>query len=356
MPALADLARTIMIGLTVHAPAPVYTPPGKHPMSSSVKPFLMLVALLLAIPTAVRAQGTTETPPDAAPMHRIDAASPQGLRDLFRHTDQPLPLVSAHRGGPEQGYPENCLATFENTLRHTFAIMEVDPRYTRDGQIVLHHDDTLGRTTTGRGKVSDFTLAELKELRLKDPAGNVTEYQIPTLDEALEWARGKTVLVLDQKDVPAAERVKKIAQHQAESYTILIVYSFSDARAVYRLNPNVMMEVMIPSRAKAEEFDALGVPWANVVPFVGHTPPDDPALYEYIHRKGASCLIGTSRNLDRKVLTGQVADIGALEADYRAFLQRGADLIETDIPTLLGPLLYSKTTLPAAKAPYLHAK
>ncbi len=233
--------------------------------------------------------------------------------------------------------------------------MEVDP-YTRDGQIVLHHDDTCAAPRPAAARSPTSRSAELKELRLKDPAGNVTEYQIPHARRGPEWARGKTVLVLDQKDVPAAERVKKIAQHQAESYTILIVYSFSDARAVYRLNPNVMMEVMIPSRAKAEEFDALGVPWANVVPFVGHTPPDDPALYEYIHRKGASCLIGTSRNLDRKVLTGQVADIGALEADYRAFLQRGADLIETDIPTLLGPLLYSKTTLPAAKAPYLHAK
>ncbi|MCL4191396.1 MAG: glycerophosphodiester phosphodiesterase family protein [Thermoguttaceae bacterium] len=319
-----------------------------------MKSFLMLFVLLLAMPGAVRAQAAAGPPAGAALMHRIDARSPQGLRDLFRHTDQPLPLVSAHRGGPQPGYPENCLATFENTLLHTFAIMEVDPRYTKDGQIVLHHDDTLGRTTTGRGKVSDFTLAELKALRLKDSAGNATEYQIPTLDEALEWARGKTVLVLDQKDVPAAERVKKVAQHKAESYTILIVYSFSDARGVYRLNPNVMMEVMVPSRAKAEEFDALGVPWANVVPFVGHTPPDDPALYEYIHCKGASCLIGTSRSLDRKVLTGQVADIGALEAGYRALLQRGADLIETDIPTLLGPLLYSKVTLPAAKAPYLH--
>jgi len=63
------------------------------------------------------------------------------------------------------------------------------------------------------------------------------------------------------------------------------------------------------------------------------------ALYEFIHRQGASCMIGTSRNLDLRVTTRQVPDIKALEPDNRDFLRRGADLMETDIPTLLGPLL-----------------
>ena len=122
-----------------------------------------------------------------------------------------------HRGGPQKNLPENCLATFENTLRHTFAVMEIDPRYTKDGAIVLHHDAQLERTTTGHGLVAKFTLQELKQLRLKDPNGTVTEHQIPTLDEALEWARGKTILILDQKDVPVAARVRKIEEHKAEA-------------------------------------------------------------------------------------------------------------------------------------------
>ena len=50
----------------------------------------------------------------------------------------------------------------------------------------------------------------------------------------LEWARGKTVLVLDQKDVPVAARVKKIEEHKAESYAMLIVYSFQAPRSAMR--------------------------------------------------------------------------------------------------------------------------
>ena len=42
------------------------------------------------------------------------------LRALLRHTPERIPLVSAHRGGPSAGYPENCIATFENTLRQAW--------------------------------------------------------------------------------------------------------------------------------------------------------------------------------------------------------------------------------------------
>ena len=293
----------------------------------------------------------------AAParLHRLDPQTPQGLQELLGAGSGVLPIVSGHRGGAWQGFPENCLATFERTLAQTYAILELDPRYTKDGAIVMHHDATLERTTTGKGRVVDFTLAELQQLRLKDLAGNVTEHRIPTLDEVITWARGKAIVILDQKDVSSLDRAKIITRHRAESYVMLIVGSFKDVRAVHQLNPNLMMEIFTGTLAKAEEFDALGVPWRNVIPFLGHTPPEDAALYAYIHRKGARCIVGSSRNLDRQVLKRQVGDIKELEPAYRACLQRGADLIETDIPALLGPLLHRETAVPPALRKYFHA-
>ncbi len=321
---------------------------------------LTAVVLLLATSWTLgdeKARNTASAPP----VHRIDAKTSAGLMKLLAYTGEALPVVSGHRGGAAVGFPENCLATFEHTLEQTYALLEIDPRYAKDGAIVVHHDPTLERTTTGKGKVIDFTLTELKQLRLKDLAGNVTEYQMPTLDEALEWARGKAVLVLDQKDVPVAARVKKIEEHQAEAYAMLIVNTFKDAQACYALNPKIMMEVMIPNREKFAEFDKLGIPWSNLVAFVGHVPPEDKGLYEAIHAKGACCMIGTSRNLDRQVTSGhvnsgQVGDIKQLEGQYRAFLARGADLIETDIPAQLGPMLYGASSVPPSKADLLHMK
>ncbi len=290
------------------------------------------------------------------PLHRLVPQTPQDLQTILQFDGHPLPLVSAHRGGAWKGFPENCIATFEHTLQHTFAMLEIDPRRTKDGAIVVHHDATLERTTTGTGKVTDFTMAELKQLRLKDTEGNVTSFQMPTLDEVIEWARGKTVLVLDQKDVTALERAEIVTRHKAEACVMMIVSSFKEVQAVHRLNPNIVMEVMIPTLAKAQEFDQLGVPWRNVVGFVGHTPPEDAALYDFIHRKGACCMIGTSRNLDRKVITGEVGSIKEIEPGYRAFLGRGANIIETDIPVLLGTLLYKTVLAPAPKKKFFDVR
>lgn len=282
-------------------------------------------------------------------LHVIKTRSPQDIKALLRYSGEPLHFVSAHRGGPQSRFPENCIATFENTLKHTFAIMEIDPRYSKDGAIVVHHDATLDRTTTGKGPVAEMTLQELKELRLKDAEGSVTDFQIPTLDEVLRWARGKTILVLDQKDVPVQVRVKKIEEHRAEAYAILIVYSFKDAQKCYQMNKNIMMEVMIPNREKFYEFDKTGVPWSNVIAFVGHNPPSDKEMLQMVHAKGTCCMAGTSRNLDRELIVNRESGTVSIEKRYRSLLQLGADLIETDLPIEVGRLLYGESTIPASK-------
>lgn len=311
---------------------------------------LLLLTLTVHFDSTHRAHAQDQpATKDSARLHRLDPQTAEGLRQLLRRTDDPLPLVSGHRGGAGKGFPENCIPTFEHTLERTYALLEIDPRYTKDGEVVVFHDATLERCSNGRGRVADHTLAELKKLRLKDLGGNLTDFQIPTLDEVLAWAQGKTVVVLDQKDVPTAVRAKKITEAKAEAYAMLIVNSFKDAKECHELNPNIAMEVMIPNRDKFHQFDQLGIPWQNVVAFVGHVPPTDEGLYKLIHARGACCMIGTSRNLDKKFLTAEVTDLVALEPDYRAYLQRGADLIETDIPAQLGPMLYRATKVPAGK-------
>ncbi len=311
-----------------------------------------IVILLLTV-LLCQTQGLCQQKDISQKLHLITVKNPKELMDLFRYKNEAFPLVSAHRGGALINYPENCISTFKNTLNHAFAIMECDPRYTKDSMIVLHHDPTLHRTTNGNGKLTDYTLKELKELKLKDLNGNITEYRIPTLDEALEWAKGKTILVLDQKDVPVAQRVKKVEEHKAIANVILIVYSFDDAVLCHKLNKNIMMEVMIPDKEKAVEFEKTGVPWSNVVAFVGHNLPADPELYKFLHQKGVLCMAGSSRTIDRKFLSGEVKDYSLLKNDYTGFLEKGIDLIETDLPSILGPLLYGTFPSNLSGARYL---
>jgi len=72
------------------------------------------------------------------------------------------------------------------------------------------HDETLDRTTNATGKVSESTFEELKEVRLRDYKGDITDYRIPTLEEVIRWSRGKTILNLDRKDVPLEATVALI--------------------------------------------------------------------------------------------------------------------------------------------------
>jgi glycerophosphoryl diester phosphodiesterase len=128
------------------------------------------------------------------------------LHKIFKYRSEKTNFVSSHRGGPLPGFPENCIETFENTLKYTYAILEIDPRYTKDSLMVLHHDPVLGRTADGEGPVIKYTLAELQKMNLRDSEGNITDLHMPSFAEALDWAKGKTVLVVDQKDVSAKAR------------------------------------------------------------------------------------------------------------------------------------------------------
>lgn len=251
--------------------------------------------------------------------------------EFFRYTTDRIPFISSHRGGPREGLPENCIATFENTLRHTWSILEIDPRYTKDSAIVLMHDATLNRTSNGNGKVSDYTLEEIRKLKLKDTKGNITEESIPTLDEALEWAKGKTILIVDMKDVPVDARVRKIREHHAQANAMVMVYSFADAKRCYELDNSIMMEVFIPDIAAAVKFDETGVPWSNIVAFVTHVEPKDKAVFKYIHDKGAMCIRGSSRTIDKDFMDGKISDSNVLNAKYRQLINDGADIIEADL-------------------------
>ena len=92
----------------------------------------------------------------------VTACSDRPLHSFFRA--QPSPLIFAHRfgGGVE---PEETVATLLSThRRNPTAVLEFDVHASKDGALVVIHDDSVDRTTNGTGQVHSLTLAELKEL------------------------------------------------------------------------------------------------------------------------------------------------------------------------------------------------
>ena len=97
--------------------------------------------------------------------------------------------IWAHRGC-SQRYPENTLLAFEKAAQlQRLTGIELDIQLTKDGQIVVIHDEKVDRTTDGTGYVRDYTLAELK--RLKIDAGSYPYQSIPTMEEVFELLKDR---------------------------------------------------------------------------------------------------------------------------------------------------------------------
>lgn len=106
-------------------------------------------------------------------------------------------MVVAHRGNWRQA-PENSIWAVKKALEYGANMAEIDLALTKDSVLILMHDKTIDRTTTGKGKPGDYTLAEIKQFYLKDGAGHATQMRIPTLEEVLQVSKGKIFLNLDK--------------------------------------------------------------------------------------------------------------------------------------------------------------
>ncbi len=106
---------------------------------------------------------------------------------------EPLETDYAHRGLWSGKIPENSLSAFAAAVQAGFGI-ELDLRLSRDGQIMVFHDDDLRRMCGVNRKISDLTCAQLKTLRLKNSAET-----IPTLGEVLHLIRGRVPLMIELK-------------------------------------------------------------------------------------------------------------------------------------------------------------
>lgn len=277
-------------------------------------------------------------PTDSGYRYRDNKIQLQTVSQLYRfltyHDKQRYPLVSAHRGGPGVGYPENAIETFERNLMTQPLIIECDIQMTKDSVLVLMHDETVNRTTTGNGKVADYSFADLRNLYLTDIAGDATTFRIPTLDEALQWGKGKVVFTLDVKrGIPYAAVVRAIRRNKAEPYTVIITYNADQAAEVHHLAPDLMISASIRSASDLLRLGDHNIPDNRLVAFVGTSEADED-LYDLLHGHGILCILGTMGNLDQ-----QAAARG--DEWYATWVENGADILSTDRPAEAGKALRS---------------
>lgn len=255
-------------------------------------------------------------------------------------------LVSAHRGGPSPGLPENAIATMDAVLTAIPAVMEVDVAQSADGVLFLLHDDRLDRTTTGEGVAAEKPWADLAALRLTDGAGWVTPYGIPTLAEALDWAKGRTVLQLDfKRSASYADVIDMVREKGMEDSVILIAYSVPAAKKLHDLAPEAMISLSVESPGALAEAVAAGIPAERIIAFTG-TRLARPDLYAALDEADVEVIFGTLGRSPNSI-DNVIARFGTDER-YAELSQGGVDVIATDRPREAAAALAAAERLPEA--------
>lgn len=156
--------------------------------------------------------------------------------------------IFGHRGAAGL-VEENTLESIIEALDHGVDGIEIDVHRCKSGELVVIHDETLDRTTNGRGRVSEYTWSELKKMRTK------TGFRIPLLHEVLCLVLGKCMINIEVKGIrtalPTIELLEKHVKDSDWKYDDFIVSSFDHAQLfqIKAVNPMFRLGVLTESNA-----------------------------------------------------------------------------------------------------------
>jgi glycerophosphoryl diester phosphodiesterase len=268
---------------------------------------------------------------EAAEPHYTVINSYADLKAYFEYDSIKPIIISGHRGGMVTGYPENCIESFEKTLSLMPSFFEIDPRLTKDSVIVLMHDATIDRTTTGKGKVSDYTYEELMQFNLVDREGNITQYKIPKLEDCIEWSQGKTVLNLDIKDVPT-KVLTDFVTSKGKPNIIYTVWNPEQVLEYCALDSTATFSIWCRKPEEFKAYEDAGIPWERIMlAYVGPIMnPRHKDMYDGLHAKGIPCMISVAPTHDR--CYNDSCKVVGYKAEINGEIR--PDIIETDYPYL----------------------
>ncbi|WGD34155.1 glycerophosphodiester phosphodiesterase family protein [Olleya sp. YS] len=259
------------------------------------------------------------------------------LIEAFKYNPQDEPIISVHRGGKGlKDYPENCLETLQYINDSIPAIFEIDVAQTRDNVLVLMHDNTLERTTTGTDRLNTYTYQELLAFNLVDDFGHETTYKIPTLKEVLLWAKqNHVILTLDKKRTVSFDAlIALVKQLDAEDVSIIITYDLKQAIEAYQLAPDLLLSVSARNQKELDWLLHSKIPTQNMLAFTG-TRLSPNQFYKTVHSYGIKTILGTLGNLDNQAKAKG-------EVPYTIWRDKGIDVFATDRPFDVAKALHIK--------------
>lgn len=264
-------------------------------------------------------------------------------------------IIAAHRGchekAPHHGWgtaPENSREALLRCATMGVDIMETDVRKSRDGHLVIIHDDRVERTTDGKGLVADLTLAQLRRLHLRENEGGPdappTDETLLTLDEILALAKDRIVLNLDVKDMIYAEVIDAVIRAGAQDRVIVKTTAGIGSTALASISPYDKVPFMvIPSTGDPLAGDVPAIitrqmagrvkPIAMELPYIPVSAL--PVIADSARTEGVRLWVNT---LFSGFVLGVGSDTDALrdpDAIWGRLIRAGVSMFQTDEPETL---------------------
>lgn len=259
-----------------------------------------------------------------------NAAGLSEVLSEFHSPSSKIVLVAAHRGA-HIGNFENSIASTKKAIILGVDIVEADVRTTKDGHLVLMHDSSIDRTTTGKGKVEDLTLAQIRKYRLKTPNGRISNESVPTFEEFLKITKRKIMVDIDMK----TDNVKGIFAAVKKTGTDKEVFYFdNDYDQLDRIKDLDGLAQIMP---RAYSFQMADSAITRFSPPAVHIDPKfyTEELTEMLRKNHSRVWINTLGDYDGNIRNGNGEKV------LEEILKYGANMIQTDEPEMLLQLLKS---------------
>jgi len=224
--------------------------------------------------------------------------------------------VVGHRGaaGVE---PENTIRGFRYALELGVDYTECDVRLTKDNQLIVMHDETVGRTTNGTGAIRDLTFAEIRSL----DAGKGE--RVPGLTEVLEVVKDKAMLLIELKGERVEEQaVQTVKAMQMDEQVVFTSFHLNRIREVERLDPSLKVAAIFGQPSADACQQALDVGASGIGIYYRNLRPES---VEEAHRHG----------LDVRAWNPDTVP------EMQAMIDLGVDGVSSNRPDLLIPLVRS---------------
>lgn len=240
-------------------------------------------------------------------------------------------IVCGHRGGYYPDFPENSLSLLEHVLESTKGVpimFEIDIREDKDGNLWLLHDNTLDRTTDHTGDISKFSTEQIKNIRLKNQKGNITNEYIPSLKDLIQWSRSKNVyLMLDIKENAWEKTIALINDSGIADHCLILTFNPEKTQDAYKLSKKGIISALVNNENDYKTILKYNIPKNRLAMYVTETTPSE--LVNKIKSEGIITLSDP-----REVWNGY-KDVLSSDLYSGMINKMGLNIIVTDFPLQL---------------------